>query len=110
MVNFIVEFTLSENENMQAMSTLWKVHTNGSSIQKIGGVGVIVTSPKGDILFYGVQLQFPTANNKAKYEAILTGLKVARSLKARSVLLKSDSKLRIGQINREYEVKESKMQ
>lgn len=35
---------------------------------------------------------------------------MARSLGAKNVLLKSDSKLVIGQINGEYEAKESKMQ
>ena len=76
----------------------------------MGGVGVILTSLKGDILKYGVQLQFPATNDEAKYEAILIGLKVARSLGAKNVILKSDSKLVIGQINGEYEAKESKIQ
>ena len=76
----------------------------------MGGVGVILTSLKGDILKYGVQLQFPATNDKAKYEAILIGLRVARSLGAKNVILKSDSKLVIGQINGEYEAKESKIQ
>lgn len=76
----------------------------------MGGVGVILTSLKGDILKYGVQLQFPATNDEAKYEAILIGLRVARSLGAKNVILKSDSKLVIGQINGEYEAKESKIQ
>lgn len=76
----------------------------------MGGIGVILTSLKGDILKYGVQLQFPATNDEAKYEAILIGLRVARSLGAKNVILKSDSKLVIGQINGEYEAKESKIQ
>ena len=39
----------------------------------------------------------------------MMGLRVARSLGARNVLLKSDLKLVIGKINGEYEAKESKM-
>ena len=35
---------------------------------------------------------------------------MARSLKAKNVLLKSDSRLVIGQINGEYETKETRMQ
>lgn len=79
------------------------VHVYELSIQKMGGVGVVVTSPEGDILKYGVLLQLTTTNNKAEYEAILMGFKVARSLGARNVLLKSDSKLVIRKINDEYE-------
>lgn len=59
----------------------------------MGGVGVVNTSLEGDILKYGEQFQFPATNNEAEYEAILIGLKVAKSLRARDVLLKSDSKL-----------------
>ena len=45
-----------------------------------------------------------------EYKAILTELRVARSLGAKNILLKSDSKLEIGQINGEYEAKEGRMQ
>ena len=34
----------------------WTVKTDGSSAKGRGGVGVIITSPKGDALKYGVQL------------------------------------------------------
>ena len=45
-----------------------------------GGVGVIINTSEGDVLRYRVQLQFPTTNNEAEYEAILTGLKIGRDL------------------------------
>ena len=73
-------------------------------------MGVIINTPKGDILKYGVQLQFPATNNETEYEAILTGLRVEKALGARNILLKSDSKLVIGQIKGEYEAKEDRMQ
>lgn len=59
---------------------------------------------------YGVQLQFPVTNNEAEYEAILMGLRVVKALGAKSTLLKSDSKLVIGQINRDFKAKERRMQ
>ena len=71
-----------------------------------GEVEVIITSLEGDILKYGVQLQFPATNNKVEYEAILTGLKIAKSMEAKNILLKSDSRLVIGQIKGDYEAKE----
>ena len=58
---------------------------------------------------YRVQLKFPVTNNKAEYKAILTGLKVAQALGAKTALLKSDSQLVIRPINGEFEVTESKM-
>ena len=37
---------------------------------------------------YGVQLQFPTINNEVEYEAILTRLRLTKSMEAKKVLLK----------------------
>lgn len=76
----------------------------------MGGVRVVITSLEGDILKYGVQLQFPIPNNEAEYKVILMRLKVEKSLSARNVLLKRDSKLVKGRINGEYEEKKNRMQ
>ena len=54
---------------------------------KKGKEGVILITPEGDTLRYGVQLQFPVTNNEAEYEAILMGLKVRKALGARNILL-----------------------
>ena len=62
------------------------------------------------MLKYGVQLNFPATNNEAKYEGILTGLRVRKALGAKNFLLQSDLKLVIGQIKEEYEVKDERVQ
>ena len=89
MANFIAEFTSLEHEDVQG--ELWTIHMDGSSTQKRGGIGVVVAFLEGDISKYGVQLKFPMANNEAEYEAILTGLRIARALGAKNALLRSDS-------------------
>ena len=53
---------------------------DGSSTQKKGGVGVIIITPEGETLRYGVQLIFPTTNNEVEFEGILTGLRVGKAL------------------------------
>ena len=53
------------------------IHTDGSSTQKRGEAYVVITSPEGDILKYGVQLKFSITNNEVEYEAIVTGLRIA---------------------------------
>ena len=62
------------------------------------------------MLRYGVRLKFPTTNNEAEYEGILTGLRLGMALGTKNLLIQSDSKLVIGQIKEEYEVKEERMQ
>ena len=65
---------------------------------KEGGVGVVITTPKGEMLKYGVQLKFPTTNNEAEYEGVLMGLRVGKALGAKYLLIHSNSKLVLGQI------------
>ena len=62
------------------------------------------------MLKYGVQLKFPATNNEVEYKGILTGLRLGKALRAKNLLIQSDSKLVIGQIKEEYEVKEERMQ
>ena len=89
MANFIAEFTSLEHEDVQG--ELWTIHMDGSSTQKRGGASVIIASLEGDILKYGVQLKFLVTYNEAEYEAILTGLRIARALGSKNALLRSDS-------------------
>ena len=60
---------------------------DGLSAQYVGGVGIILQSPKGDRLEYAIHLQFYTTNNEAKYEALLRGLELAKSLGAEPILI-----------------------
>ena len=83
---------------------------NGLLARKRGGVGVVIITPKGEMLSYRVKLKFSATNNEAEYEGILTGLRIAKALGAKNLLLQSDSKLVMGQIKEEYEVKEERMQ
>ncbi|XP_065628388.1 uncharacterized protein LOC136067057 [Quercus suber] len=110
LADFIAEFTHPDEPNVAGMDETWVIQTDGSSAQKRGGVGVVITIPDGEILKYGVQLKFPATNNEAEYEGILTGLRLGRELGASNLLVQNDSKLIIGQIRGEYEAKEERMQ
>lgn len=48
-------------------------------------------------------------NNEMEYEAVLTGLIIAKALGVRNFKLNFDSKLVVGQITKEYEAKEDRM-
>ena len=108
MADFIAEFTTPKDANSQ--EDLWTINTDRSSTQKRGGAGIVITSPEKDVLKYGVQLKFPITNNEAEYEALLTGLRIARALRAEKIMLKSDSQLVIGQVRGDFEAKETRMQ
>ena len=110
MVDFITEFTLPDKDNHSNKIEQWTIRTDGSLAQKRGEVGVFIITPDREMLKYGVQLKFPTTNNEVEYEGILTGLRVRKALEAKNLLLQSDSMLVIGQIKKEYEAKEERMQ
>ena len=107
LADFIAEFTTPNDANSQ--EDLWTINTDRSSTQK-SGAGIIITSPEKDVLKYGVQLKFPIINNEAEYEALLTGLRIAKALGAEKIVLKSDSQLVIGQVRGDFEAKEARMQ
>ena len=69
----------------------------------------MLQSPEGDKLTYRVRLQYQATNNEVKYEALLKGLELAKSIDAESVLILGDSQLVMGQVNGTCEAKEERM-
>lgn len=65
--------------------------------------------PKGDLIECTVCLQFLMTNNKAVYDAILTGLDLAKAAGALSVVIHSDSQVIVRHINGDYKAKEEWM-
>ena len=108
MVDFIAELTIPEQAGDQ--EDLWMINTDGSSTQKGGRTGVVITSPQEDVLKYGVQLKFAITNNESEYEALLIGLGIAQTLGAENITLKSNSQLVIGQVRGDFKAKETRMQ
>ena len=89
LANFIAEFTLGvENNEDEAW---WKIKVDGSSNKDARGVKVVLESPEKDVIQYAVRLQFSTTNNDAEYEALLIGLKLAKSIRAQKLKVYSDS-------------------
>ena len=87
----------------------WTVQTDGFATKKVRGVRVVLISPKREILKYVIKLQFSVMNNKAEYEALLTGLSLAKALEAKNFIIQADSQLIIGQAKGDYEAKEERM-
>ena len=98
MVDFIAKFTFPKEDGLTEGIRRWTIQTDGSSAQKSGGVGVVIITPDGETLKYGVWLKFLTTNNEAEYKGILTGLRLEKALGATNLLVQSDSKLVVGQI------------
>ena len=108
-MDFIAEFTFPYKEEELPMET-WTVQTNGSATKKAGGVGVVLISSERETLKYAVRLQFSATNNETEYEALLTGLSLAKALGAENLIIQADSQLITGQVKGDYEAKEERIQ
>ena len=69
----------------------WTVQTDESATKKAGGAGVVLISLEGEILKYAVRLQFPATNSEVEYEALLTGLSLARVPEVKTLTVQVDS-------------------
>ncbi|KAK6119715.1 hypothetical protein DH2020_046534 [Rehmannia glutinosa] len=63
----------------------------------------------GDKFEYAIRFEFLTTNNKAEYEALVDGMKLALAAGARSLVVHSDSQLVVNQMEGTYEAKDEKM-
>ena len=69
----------------------WTVQTDESATKKAGGAGVVLISLEGEILKYAIRLQFLATNNEVEYEALLTGLSLARVPEVKTLIVQVDS-------------------
>ena len=97
LADFIAEFTAKDEEPSQKKSEeKWEININGSSVKGVGGIGIVFKMPEGQLLKHVVWLQYPTTNNEAEYEALLTGLLIAKMLGATTLRVHNDLQLVVG--------------
>jgi len=88
----------------------WKVYVDGAANHKGSGVGLVVISPERLIIEKFLRLGISATNNEAKYEALLVGMTMVQKMGGKSVEVFSDLRLVVGQVQRELEVRDSRMQ
>ncbi|XP_062100753.1 uncharacterized protein LOC133806675 [Humulus lupulus] len=80
----------------------WKLHVDGSSNTKESGLGLVLTSPQGDIIEKVVRCRFKATNNEAEYKAMIVGLVLAKEMGIRQLNVFSDSQLIVNQMQGSY--------
>ena len=73
-------------------------------------MGLVLVSPKKITIEKFLRLGFLTTNNKAEYETLLMGMVMVQKMVGKTVEIFSDSRLVVGQVKRELEVRDSRMQ
>jgi ribonuclease HI len=51
----------------------------------------VLINLEGEHLEFAIKLAFPTSNNEAEYEAVISGMEVARELGVKILEVRSDS-------------------
>jgi ribonuclease HI len=73
------------------------------------GAGVLLISPTGKQLKYVLQVFWKVTNNKAEYEALLHGLRLAASLGIKRLLVYGDYAVVINQVNKSWDSNKENM-
>jgi hypothetical protein len=80
----LVDFMAEWRENQLPTPTVrpehWVMYFDGLLNLKGAGAGVLLISPTGEQLKYVLQIFWKVSNNKAEYEALLHGLRLAASM------------------------------
>ncbi|XP_075670076.1 uncharacterized protein LOC142639823 [Castanea sativa] len=125
LVYLVAEFTepsLEENAKMSDMDEksfgtislkeplLWKVYVDGAANQRGSGVGLVIISSERIVIEKSLRLNFSATNNEAKYEALLVRMTMVQNMGGKMVEMFSDTRLVVGQVVRELEAKDLRMQ
>ena len=101
---------MTENTPAAASATL-VVHVDGGSRGNPGpaAIGVVVSTPDGDVIDEVAERIGVATNNVAEYQALLRGIERAAALGARRLELINDSELVARQLTGAYKVKHPAM-
>ena len=73
-------------------------------------MGLVLVSPEKITIEKSLRLGFSATNNEAKYEALLVEMAMAQKVSGKAVEIFSDSRLVVGQVKRELEARDVRMQ
>jgi ribonuclease HI len=109
LTDFIAEWTDSGLRGIGDLPDHWVMYFDESYTLKGVGASVMLIPPKGDMLKYAIQIEFPATNNTAKYDGLVTGLRLAKELSIWRLLIRGDSQLIAKQVPKEYNRNNDKM-
>ena len=88
----------------------WKVYVNDAANQRGSRVGLVLESLEKTIIEKSLRLGFSATNNEAEYEALLQGMAMVHKMGGKAVEVFLDSRLVVGQVKGELEVRDTRMQ
>ncbi|GKA42235.1 reverse transcriptase domain-containing protein [Tanacetum coccineum] len=93
----------------EELSEPWILFSDGSSCVDDFGARLILTNPEGAEFTYALRFRLEATNIKAKYEALIAGLRIAEEMGVKNLQENVDSRLVANQVNGTYIEKEADM-
>jgi ribonuclease HI len=82
---------------------------DGASSSMGAGVGVVFVSPSQEIISLSYKLEFEVTNNVAEYEALVLGLRAAKEMGIREMVVFGDAELIVQQVKNVYQAKHPRL-
>ncbi|XP_071712297.1 uncharacterized protein [Rutidosis leptorrhynchoides] len=86
------------------------MHTDGACGPEGAGAGIVLKRPEGEEYTFALHFSFPVTNNEAEYEALLSGMRVAKYMEVKELSVYVDSQLVANQFNGIFEAHDESMQ
>ena len=125
LIDLVVEFAESpleermEKQDMVGKSVglvslqeplFWRVYVDSATNHRGSGVRLVLISPERIIIEKSLKLGFSTTNNETEYETLLVEMTLVQKMNGKAVKIFLDSRLVVGQVQGELEVKDGRMQ
>jgi ribonuclease HI len=111
LVDFIVDWTPGAQDKEKTNDAkAWTVFCDGSWGTFGAGAAVVLISPSKIKTCYKARLDFNCTNDIAEYEALLLGLRKLKAMGIRRAILKSDSQVISGHIDKSSKARDPKLE
>jgi ribonuclease HI len=87
----------------------WTIYTDGAWGHLGVGASAIIHAPLGLRTKYVARLELQATNNVAEYEGLILGLNKAKALGQKNFIIKTNSKVIAGQVEKQYTAREPEL-
>jgi ribonuclease HI len=111
LADFITDWTSgAQKEEANKDAEAWTVFCDGSWGTFGAGAAVVLVAPSKVRTCYAIRLDFSCTNNIAEYEALLLGLQKLKAMGIKRVVLKTDSQVITGHIDKSCKARDPKLE
>jgi ribonuclease HI len=111
LAHFIADWTPgAQEEEINKDTEAWTVFCDGSWGTFGAGAAAVLVAPSKVRTCYAAKLDFSCTNNIAEYEALLLGLRKLRAMGIRRAILKTDSQVIFGHIDKSSKARDPKLE